>query len=261
MLKKILVKNSQIFLVVTCFLIGTTCVKAQCSAWTFEFNNVHLSKYLSTYPNNCNNSYNNILRCYWLTPQDACKAAVKEREWEGPQGVKFTFLEPTKVNDSHYKCNYKRSDLTSPSLGEIDTEKENVAQQPSEPFCTVSGPYRQCSDIGSVQPGGSFDKRQKEKIMEMNEKSNGGKSDLAGKTIAGYTEPSTPLDDYFPSDNSREIYQFIPPKDRQTCNCGTNSYKNAIVISNKLKKILANKPPPPELLEAVKKIKPYPCSN
>jgi hypothetical protein len=249
-----------------CLLLGGISVKAQCKAWSNGHNNVHKDKYLAAFRFNCH-IFNGNLYCYWTNPTEACAAAVQERAWEyaGSEPVKFTNKPPTKINDDNYMCNYTRSDISSVISGEFGVVKENVIEQPFESFGNIAlkGPYRSCPELGNVVSGAVFVERQITKIKELNRARHGFlKSDLCDVTIGGYKETCEPLNDLqIASDKRVKIHQIIPIKDRQTCNCGTNSYQNALVVSEKMFKILANLPTPPStLLTAIDKIKPYPCN-
>jgi hypothetical protein len=270
MSKNLLLRSVKIIFVV-CFLASGIYVNAECSAWTnraTDDGGFLRNKYLSDFSNNCLlSSGNGLLYCYWPDDDGACLGGVSERKWQGAPGTYTPFpAEPTNTagtSSCGYKVKNPRGDVFN-FPNEFDVYYDPVIDQPSEPYCQtteVQGPYRGCAD-GNVQPGGNFSTDQRNKILGLNA-ARGKKSDLAGVTIGGYTETLADLwdDDQRADSIVRKIHYIIPQKDRQTCDCGTNSYKNAIVISKELSERLGNKPPPPAFLEAVSRARKYPCSN
>jgi hypothetical protein len=137
----------------------------------------------------------------------------------------------------------------------------------------VSGPYRDLVDPADVAPGYKFEGNsgmvdvdggfleQREWVLAVNRKKNGGKirSDLAGFKFPckkGSPDICTELDfledpdskekSPFFADTVAQVHHVVPRKDKRCCPWGTNTYKNAAVISAKLNRFFTNDDPPQE---------------
>lgn len=137
----------------------------------------------------------------------------------------------------------------------------------------INGPYRNLPDPQQVGPGNEFDRPsglvnergealdQREWILQVNRNAHSGEvhSDLAGFKfpckeqdggLTTCTEPDV-LEDpdkeaFFDPDAVAQVHHVVPRKDRRCCPWGTNSNKNAAVISRKLNRFLTNDDPPAE---------------
>ncbi|TKD10361.1 hypothetical protein [Polyangium fumosum] len=154
----------------------------------------------------------------------------------------------------------------------------------------VSGPYRDLPEPPTVGPGHKFNNcfsgvfaadgtplYQHKYILQVNRKAHGGQihSDLAGfkwpcdvynanceKVPAECEEPLVLYEqeiDPPPFDPGQfaEVNHVVPMKDQRSCDWGTNSNKNAAVISNQLNRYLSNTNPPVEEVKRVNAAKSY----
>ena len=137
----------------------------------------------------------------------------------------------------------------------------------------VSGPYRNLTEPPTLGPGQPFNKcdsgmvdadgkalTQTKYILQVNRNANGGKlrSDLAGFTWHCLDKDCKPttceepdfLDEPNPKapylDPQAQVHHVVPMTDKRSCPWGTNSTKNAAVISRKLNEWLSKKNPPEE---------------
>jgi hypothetical protein len=142
----------------------------------------------------------------------------------------------------------------------------------------INGPYRNLVDPNQVEPGNPFDRPsgmfndkglaldQKKWVLEVNRKAHGGKihSDLAGFMFPCEkgkpeicTEPDFLEDPFDPVGTKPNVHHVVPMKDPRCCPWGTNSYKNAAVISAKLNQHFTNNDPPLDEVLLVNKIPAY----
>lgn len=144
----------------------------------------------------------------------------------------------------------------------------------------VNGPYRNLVDPDQVAPGNDFEwnsgipdgdggmLKQRQWVLAVNRKMNGGKvkSDLRGfkfpcdckKGSANIcTEPEDLEDSFDPVGTKPNVHHVVPRKDKRCCPWGTNSYKNAAVISQKLNKCLSNDDPPEDEVKLLHKVPAY----
>ncbi|MBK9259807.1 MAG: hypothetical protein IPM54_08205 [Polyangiaceae bacterium] len=144
----------------------------------------------------------------------------------------------------------------------------------------VNGPYRNLVDPAGVAPGNLFDANsgipdgdggvleQRDWVLAVNRKKNGGtiKSDLAGFKFPCdckkgspeiCTEPDFLEDPFDPVGTKPNVHHVVPRKDKRCCPWGTNSYKNAAVISQKLNKCLSNDDPPEDEVKILHKVPAY----
>jgi hypothetical protein len=150
----------------------------------------------------------------------------------------------------------------------------------------VNGPYRNLTEPQKLGPGNDFycpsgqvnekgePLNQREWILEVNRKAHKGEihSDLAGFTYpCGVDEnckPKTctePLVLKAPADKTTspndpvaaQVHHVVRRKDKRLCPWGTNSNKNAAVISGKLNRHLTNNPPSEDEVDQINKVLPY----
>ena len=145
----------------------------------------------------------------------------------------------------------------------------------------VSGPYRNLTEPQNVAPGedfycksGQVDAKgehlnQKNWILQVNRKNNGGKlhSDLAGIVYnCGKDENCKPKicteigdlkegDQYDP--DAAQVHHVVRRKDQRDCLWGTNSNKNAAVVSRKLNIYLTNNYPSEDEVTRINKLPSY----
>ncbi len=212
--------------------------------------------------------------CFYKEWQAACADAAKIGEVSGnaPYDQGYTCQPVTGTDDytlqigsdvaNKITINYQAAPRQTP-LVEVDGV-------PTE----VSGPYRNLMEPPTLGPGENFycdsgmvsadglGLTQRDWILQVNSKAHGGKihSDLAGFTWPCEDEDCKPTTCKEPEvlgdppgylDGRPEVHHVVPSKDQRSCAWGTNSNKNAAVISHKLNQFLTNNDPP---VEEVKKL-------
>lgn len=148
----------------------------------------------------------------------------------------------------------------------------------------VNGPYRNLTEPKTLGPGQPFNKcdsgmvgpdgkalTQTQWILQVNHNAHGGeiRSDLAGLTWPCKDENCKPticeeplvLDEpdneagYL--DPQAQVHHVVPMNDKRGCSWGTNSNKNAAVISAKLNRYLTNNNPPVDEVKKLNDAQPY----
>ncbi|MCK6588461.1 MAG: hypothetical protein HUU21_36925 [Polyangiaceae bacterium] len=227
-------------------------------------------KYIAAFGDACYMSVSNTFDCFYkkeeMTPEGkACKDAQKIAEVAG--AVPY---------DKGYKCQpVAGTDDWSLQVGPDVANKITIYYQ-AAPRQTplveidgvpieVSGPYRNLVELTSIEPGKDFEDdsgmvdadgdglTQRKWILDINRKKNGGKirSDLAGFKFPCEkgspeicTEPAFLEDPFDPVGTKPNVHHVVPRKDKRCCPWGTNAYKNAAVISQKLNASFTNDDPP-----------------
>jgi hypothetical protein len=225
-------------------------------------------KYIAAFGDACYISVSNTFDCFYKKWEDACADAVKIGEVAGiqpyedgyecmPDGVGNYTLQIGPDVANNIQINYQNAPRQTP-LVEIDGV-------PTE----VSGPYRNLVEVTPIEPGKDFEDdsgmvnakgeglKQREWVLAVNRKKNGGKirSDLAGFTWpcldkdckpTTCEEPDELEDPVDPVGTYPNVHHVVPRKDKRCCPWGTNAYKNAAVISQKLNAYFTNNDPPVE---------------
>lgn len=238
------------------------------------------NKYIAAFGTACYMSEADTFDCFYKDWQAACADAVKIAEVYGaaPYDKGYT-CQPVAGTDDYtlqvgpdvahkITINYQAAPRQTP-LVEIDGV-------PTE----VNGPYRNLTEPKTLGPGQPFNKcdsgmvgddgkplTQTQWILQVNRKANGGKihSDLAGFTwpCKGENCEQTvckepllledPDDDDPPFDPGAiaQVHHVVPMNDKRSCSWGTNSNKNAAVISAKLNRFFTNNDPPVEEVKSL----------
>ncbi|MRG91481.1 hypothetical protein [Polyangium spumosum] len=215
----------------------------------------------------------------------ACQDAKKIGEVSGlalyDQDEKYTCAKDEATGDYWLQVGSDSANRIYIKLGDapLETSLVDVDGVPTE----INGPYRNLVEVTSVEPGkefyctsgqpgldgGTLDQR--EWILQVNRNANGGKirSDLAGFTYPCKkgcpqlcTEPEF-LNEPPPPDvgvydpNAARVHHVVRKKDLRSCDWGTNAYKNAAVISDKLNIQLKNYYPSANEINQINKVAPH----
>ncbi|MFT3768423.1 MAG: hypothetical protein QM820_23490 [Minicystis sp.] len=238
------------------------------------------SKYIAAFGSACYMSEFGTFDCFYQKWEKACADAVKIGEVSGNApydkgymcqpvaGTEDYTLQIGSDVANYITINYQAAPRQTP-LTEIN-------RVPTE----VSGPYRNLTDPAGVGPGDEFEGNsgvsngdgglllQREWVVQVNKNANDGgvRSDLAGFTWkckgedGGDTmciEPDFLPDPEDPGATQPNVHHVVPKKDLRCCPWGTNSYKNAAVISRKLNELFSNNDPPPDEVKQLNSAKGY----
>ncbi|MRG96283.1 hypothetical protein [Polyangium spumosum] len=241
-------------------------------------------QYIAAFGDACYLSEGGAFNCFYETPQEACDAGVLVPEVFGAAAYdkNYPACKPIPGTENYFRqvgpdpaihivIYYEPAPRQTP-LVEVDGV-------PTE----VSGPYRNLPELKDLWPGNNFycnsgmvgengdGLRQREWILQVNRDAHKGDagvgeihSDLAGfkwtftvmnenceKVTVEYEEPLVLHDPKnrkppFHPDLVAEVHHVVPMTDKRNCPWGTNSNKNAAVISRGLNRWLSNKNPPEE---------------
>lgn len=237
------------------------------------------AQYIAKFGRACYVSEANTFDCFYKDPLDACRDGLLVPEVIGAMALEPKY--PCKKVDG--KEDYWRQ------TGPDSSNKINIffAQAPLESSLIdvngvptpINGPYRDLPEPATVKVGGKFDcpsgmvdatgkpMTQREWILEVNKKAHGGEihSDLAGftypcddacgnRTIC--TEPLV-LTTTKGDPNAAQVHHEVRKTDQRSCAWGTNSNRNAVLISARLNKHLYNNYPSATEVLMVNKVPPY----
>ncbi|MDC3962005.1 hypothetical protein [Polyangium jinanense] len=223
--------------------------------------------------------------CFYKTPQEACDEGVRVAEVFGaaPYDKNYPACEPIAGTENYFRqvgpdpaihivISYEPAPRQTP-LVEVDGV-------PTE----VSGPYRNLPEPPTLGPAQPFNKcdsgvlgadgkplLQHTYILQVNRNAHKNDADVGEihSDLAGFKWPCTvmnenceevaaeceePLVLYDPADKKApfhpgsiaRVHHVVPMKDKRSCPWGTNSTKNAAVISHALNQYLLNNDPPAE---------------
>ncbi|MRG93099.1 hypothetical protein [Polyangium spumosum] len=249
------------------------------------------AEYIAAFGDACYMSDGGAFNCFYKTPQEACDAGVLVAEVFGAEPYDKNYPACERIPGTE---NYFRQVGPDPAIHIViyyepaprQTPLVEVDGVPTE----VSGPYRDLPEPPTVGPGHKFNNcdsgvlgadgkslLQHKYILQVNRRAHGGEihSDLAGfkwpcdvydanceKVSAECEEPLVLYEqeiDPPPFDPGQlaEVNHVVPRVDKRSCDWGTNSNKNAAVISNKLNNWLRNRNPPVEEVKRVNAAKSY----
>lgn len=242
-------------------------------------NPVLRGNYKTKFGSACYVSESNTFDCFYRDPLKACEDGVLVPDVYGAAEY-----------DKTYKCqqvpgtkDWWRQVGPDPAIkidikydkAPLETSLIDVNGVPT----AINGPYRNLPEPSTVKIGGRFDcasgqvgLSQGDLILQVNRSNNGGKirSDLAG-----YVHPCTSgssimcTEPTFLEDPAKEKKDIVDPAllaqvhhevrktDLRGCKWGTNSNKNAAVISARLNQHLYNKYPSADEVTRVNKVPPY----
>jgi hypothetical protein len=236
------------------------------------------SKYIAAFGSACYMSEVDTFDCFYKDWKAACADAVKIGEVSGnaPYDKGYT-CQPVGNGDytlqvgpdvaNKITINYQAAPRETPLI--------DVKGVPTE----VSGPYRNLTEPQKLGPGQDFycpsgqvdengnSLKQKEWILQVNRDAHGGEihSDLAGFEYpcvknckpATCTEPlvlkAGPKED----PEAAQVHHVVRMTDQRGCPWGTNSNKNAAVISRKLNRFLWYKYPSADEVVRINQAPPY----
>ena len=237
------------------------------------------AKYIAKFGSACYVSEANTFDCFYKDPQKACDDGVLVPEVIGAT-----------PHDKGYPClqvvgtdNYWRQTGSDPAI-KIDitfapAPRETPLIDVNGVPTAVNGPYRDVPEPPTVKVGGDFDctsgmfnaagksMQQREYLLEVNKKAHGGviQSDLAGftypcKDACGKpmicTEPLV-LNGAQYTPNEPQVHHVVRKTDKRSCPWGTNSNRNAVVISGRLNRVLRNTYPLATEVLQVNQVPPY----
>lgn len=241
------------------------------------------AKYIAEFGDACYVSDANTFDCWYKTWQDACADAVKIGEVSGNLPYDPGY-ECQPVGNGDYTLQIgpdKNANITRIYFANAPRQTPRV--EVDGMLVEVNGPYRNLPEPKTVQPGEEFycdsgvigadgtALTQRAWILQVNRnahKNDAGigeiHSDLAGfkwpcktmdehcNVVIGECEEPLVLHDpdkkplpFHPGLIAR-VHHVVPKKDKRLCPWGTNSYKNAAVVSHELNEYLTNNNPPAE---------------
>lgn len=244
------------------------------------------AKYIAAFGDACYqaDNANRTFDCWYETWEEACKEAARIGAVSGNAPY-----------DPGYECqpdgkgNYWLQTGSDPSIRTWvyfdNAPRQTPLVEVDGMLVEVNGPYRNLPEPPTVGPGQPFNKcdsgvlgadgkplLQHTYILQVNRNAHGGKihSDLAGFTWLCKrmdencneveevcTEPLILPDPEDPVGTYPQVHHVVPMTDKRSCSWGTNSTKNAAVISAKLNKWLSNKNPPAEEVKQLNKASAY----
>lgn len=224
------------------------------------------AKYIAAFGDACYVSEANTFDCFYKEWPKACAEVVRVGEVSGnaPYDKGYT-CQPDGQGNYWLQTGSDVANRTWVYFMEAPRQapRIDINGVPTE----VSGPYRNLVDPNQVGPGNMFDRPsgmfnnngdpidQQKWVLAVNRKNNGGKirSDLAGFKFPCKkgspeicTEPDFLEDAIDPVGTYPNVHHVVPRQDKRCCSWGTNSYKNAAVISQKLNNHFTNDDPPEE---------------
>lgn len=230
------------------------------------------NKYISAFGDACYMSEVSTFDCFYKKWEDACADAVKIGEvWGGPNaaykkgyacqsvpGSKDYTLQIGPDIANKITIYYQKAPRQTPLI--------DVGGVPTE----VNGRYRKLPEPATVEPGREFfcSNAQRQAILQANRNANEGKlkSDLKGFTwpceengVATTCIEEEVLKESPPSDpNAAQVHHVVRRLDKRSCPWGTNSNKNAAVISRRLNRFLTNNEPGANEVTTINALPPSP---
>lgn len=253
----------------------------QCKSYRIQLlgdptNNIELrKKYKAALESACYVSATNTFNCFYKTPQKACQDVLLVPKVFGAAPYED---HPTTCKQIPGTENWSLQIGSDPANVTYMYYVDPPPQHPliwvdGVPTLEINGPYRNLPEPSTVEPGKPFDcyridgVLQKERILQMNRKKNGGviRSDLAFFTWPCPNEPSgmctekeflnEPSDVY--DADAAQVDHVASKKDPRGCDWGTNSNKNAAVVSAKLNRHFSNNERSKEVVDMINAIPAY----
>jgi hypothetical protein len=246
------------------------------------------NKYIAAFGDACYMSEVDTFDCFYKKWQDACADAAKIGEVAGVVPYEQGHMCQPIPNTEDYSLDIGSGQtiLINYQVAPLQSPLTDINGVPT----AVSGLYRNLTDPAQVGPGDEFTKtnsgipdgdggflNQREWVLQVNRTGNDGgiRSDLAGfkwpcpGSDGGLTECTEPvyLDDpaidagpdasMFHTYVVAQVHHVVPKSDKRCCPWGTNTYKNAAVISAQLNWFFTNNNPPAAEVKQLNTAKPY----
>lgn len=232
------------------------------------------AKYKAAFGSACYVSVSNTFDCFYKDPLKACADGVLVPDVYGAAAY-----------DKTYKCQQIKGTMdwwrqvgSDPAI-KIDIKYQDAPLETSDIDIngvptTINGPYRNLPEPSKVLPGKDFHcyyidgVKQKKRILEVNKEAHGGviHSDLAGftwpcldkdKKPTKCTEEIELIEGSLDRAKAPQVHHEVRRKDLRGCDWGTNSNKNAVVISAKLNNYLSNNYPTKDEVDRVNLVPAY----
>jgi hypothetical protein len=247
------------------------------------------NKYIAAFGDACymTDSDPSSFVCYYQKPEAACADAVNMAEVYG--AAPFDKGYPCLKDDAgtgNYSLQVGPDVANNLPIYYQNAPRQTPLTDVDGVPMEVNGPYRNLTDPAQIGPGTDFYGnsgvsngdggylRQRDLVLRVNRNGHDdGKihSDLAGfkwtcpGSDGGPTTCEEPdiLEDpdkkpLLNPEAEAQVHHVVPMKDLRCCPWGTNSYKNAAVISRRLNVYLTNNNPPAEEVKQLNKANPYP---
>lgn len=238
------------------------------------------AKYIAKFGSACYLSEADTFDCFFKTPEKACEMGVLVPDVVGASAYDKTHPECKKAdNGIDYWRQIGPNIANKMNVFYAEAKRETPLIDVNGVRTAVNGPYRDVPEPPVVKVGGDFrcpsgmfnaegkSITQRDWLVEVNKKAHGGEihSDLAGftylcddgcgnRTIC--TEPLV-LNETGGGPNAAQVHHEVRKTDQRSCVWGTNSNRNAVVISARLNKHLYNTYPTAAEVIQVNKVPPY----
>jgi hypothetical protein len=239
------------------------------------------SKYIAAFGSACYMSEVGTFDCFYEKLQAACADAVKITEVYGAAPFDKSYTCQPVVGTADYSLQVGSDVANKIFINYQAAPRETPLIEVSGVPTEVSGPYRDLVEPKDVAPGEDFycksgqvgadgkSLNQRDWIIEVNRKKHGGqlKSDLAG--IIYKCGKDANCNDMFCTEqeflkdgpqndpDAVQVHHVVRRKDKRNCSWGTNSNKNAAVVSRKLNIYLRNNYPSEDEVTQINKLPSY----
>jgi hypothetical protein len=243
------------------------------------------NKYIAAFGDACYMSEVDTFGCFYKKPKAACADAVNMAEVYGAAPFDKGYpCQPIPGTDD-YLLQVGPDIANNITIDYLAAPRQTPLTEINGVPTEVNGPYRNLTDPADVGAGNDFSSNsgmpdgtggflnQKKWVLQVNRKKyNDGAihSDLAGFTFPCkkgspdictepdiLEDPDSDAGSPFYADTVAQVHHVVPMSDKRCCPWGTNSYKNAAVISGKLNRYFTNNNPPVDEVNRLNKAVPY----
>jgi hypothetical protein len=238
------------------------------------------NKYIAAFGSACYLSVVNTFDCFYKTWQAACADAVKIAEVAGAAPFDKGYTCQPVVGTEDYTLQVGPDVANKITINYQAAPRQTPLVEVDGVQTEVNGPYRNLTEPQNLGPGESFycnsvDKNgnlvvQRDLIIQVNSKAHEDKkihSDLAGfEYPCSVDENCQPIICKEPlvlkagppnDQNAAQVHHVVRRKDKRGCPWGTNSNKNAAVISRRLNIYLTNNHPSADEVKEINNVAPY----